>query len=108
MTDVQAVLEGYRDVRDALERAVLPVATSVDGRRFTFQTSLHDLKLEAGGYVTLDGGGSTRLAQVLSLELYGEDASGPGLPQVRVRAARGEGVILDGDGRSFHDAIVET
>jgi len=108
VTDVQALLEEYRGVRDALERAVLPLATSVDGRRFGFQTKLYGLELEAGGYVTLDGGGSTRLGQVLSLELHSEDASGPGLPQVRIRVARGEGVVLDGNGRSFHDAAVQT
>ena len=108
MTDVQASLEEYRDVREALERAVLPLATSVDGRRFSFQTSLHELELEAGGYVTLDGGGSPRLGQVLSLELGTETATGPGLPEVRIRAGHGEGVVLDGDGRPFHDATMRS
>ena len=83
---------------------MLPLATSVDGRRFSFQTTLHGLELEAGGYVALEGGGSTRLGQVLSLELHSEDATGPDLPQVRIRVARGEGVVLDGDGLPFHDA----
>ena len=106
MTDVEASLEEYRDVREALERAVLPLATSVDGRRFSFQTSLHDLELEAGGYVTIDGGDSTGLGQVLSLELRSEDATGPGLPRVRIRAGGGDGVVLDGDGRPFHDAVI--
>ena len=106
MSDVQASLEEYRGVRAALENAVLPLATSVDGRRFSFQTTLHGLELEAGGYVTLDAGGSTRLGQLLSLELHGEDATGPGLPQVRIRVGRGEGLVLDGDGRPFHDAVV--
>jgi DNA helicase HerA-like ATPase len=106
MNDVQASLAEYRDVREALERAVLPLATSVDGRRFSFQTTLYGLELEAGGYVTLESEGSTRLGQVLSLELDTQDATGPGLPQVRIRAGRGEGVVLDGDERPFHDAIV--
>jgi len=106
VTDVEASLEEYRDVREALERAVLPLATSVDGRRFSFQTSLHDLELEAGGYVTIDGGDSTGLGQVLSLELRSEDATGPGLPRVRIRAGGGDGVVLDGDGRPFHDAVI--
>lgn len=105
MTDVQASLAEYRDVREALERAVLPLATSVDGRRFSFQTSLHELELEAGGYVTLEGGGSERLGQVLSLELRTENATGPGLPEVRIRAGYGEGAVLDGDGKPFHDAL---
>jgi DNA helicase HerA-like ATPase len=106
MTDVQASLEEYRDVREELERAVLPLATSVDGRRFSYQTTLHGLELEAGGYVTIEGGGSPRLGQLVSLELHSDDATGPGLPQVRIRAGRGEGVVLDGDGRPFHDATV--
>jgi uncharacterized protein len=104
--DVQASLEEYRGVREQLESAVLPLATSIDGRRFTFQTTLHGLELEAGGYVAIEGGGSARLGQVVSLELHSDDATGPGLPQVRIRAGRGEGVVLDGDGRPFHDATV--
>ena len=91
MSDVQASLEEYRGIREALEKAVLPLATSVDGRRFRFQTTLHGLEFEAGGYVRLDDGGPTRLGQVLSLELDTEDATGPGLPQVRIRVASGDG-----------------
>jgi uncharacterized protein len=106
VNDVHASLEEYRGVREELERAVLPLATSVDGRRFSFQTTLHGLELEAGGYVAIEDGGSNRLGQVLSLELGSEDASGPGLPQVRIRAGRGDGVVLDGDRRPFHDAVV--
>jgi uncharacterized protein len=106
VSDVQAALAEYRDVRDALESAVLPLATSVDGRRFSFQTSLHGLELEAGGYVRIEGGGSSRLGQLVSLELHSDDASGPGLPPVRIRVGRGEGVVLDGDGQPFHDALV--
>jgi uncharacterized protein len=108
VSDLQASLDEYRGIREALEKAVLPLATSVDGRRFRFQTTLHDLEFEAGGYVTVDGGGSTRLGQLLSLELDGEDATGPGLPQVHIRVGRGEGLVLDGDGRPFHDAVVRT
>ena len=106
MNDVQASLAEYRNVREALERAVLPLATSVDGRRFSFQTTLYGLELEPGGYVTLESDGATRLGQVLSLELESQDGTGPGLPQVRIRAGRGEGVVLDGDARPFHDATV--
>ena len=106
MTDVEASLAEYRDVREALERAVLPLATSVDGRRFSFQTSLHGLELEAGGYVTIDGRDSTGLGQVHSLELRSQDAITPGLPHVRLRAGGGDGVVLDGDGVPFHDALI--
>jgi uncharacterized protein len=105
MGDVLAWLEEHRDIRAALERAVLPLATSVDGRRFSFQTTLHGLELEAGGYVTI-GGGSSRLGQVVSLELDREDVAAPSVPLVQIRVGRGEGVVLEGDGRSFHDAGV--
>jgi hypothetical protein len=105
VSDVQASLDEYRGVREALEMAVLPLATSVDGRRFSFQTTLHGLELEAGGYVTLDAG-STRLGQVLSLALRTEDAAAAGLPHVRIRVGGGSGVVLEGDGRPFHDAVM--
>jgi DNA helicase HerA-like ATPase len=104
--DVSAALAEYRDVREQLERSILALATSVDGRRFTFQTSLHDLELEAGAYVVLEGDGGARLGQLLSLEFGSDEASGPGLPQVRIRFGRGEGAVLEGDGRPFHDATV--
>ena len=39
--------------------------------------------------MTIDDGGSTGLGQVHSLELRTEDATGPGLPQVRIRAGGG-------------------
>jgi DNA helicase HerA-like ATPase len=104
--DVGAALAEYRDVREQLERSILPLATSVDGRRFTFQTSLHDLELEAGAYVVLEGGGGDRLGQLLSLDFGSDDATGPGLPQVRIRFGRGDGAVLDGDGGPFHDATV--
>ena len=105
VTDVQAALDEYRAVREQVERSLLPLATSVDGRRFTFQTSLHGLKLEAGGYVMLEGEGASRLGQTLSLELRTEAMTGPGLPEVTIRAGTGQGVVLDGDGRPFHDAV---
>jgi DNA helicase HerA-like ATPase len=104
--DVGAALAEYRDVREQLERSILPLATSVDGRRFTFQTSLHDLELEAGAYVVLERDGGERLGQLLSLEFGSDDAAGPDLPRVRIRFGRGEGTVLDGDGRPFHDASV--
>ncbi len=107
MTELHASLEEYRETREALEVAVLPLATSVDGRRFDFQVSLHGLELEPGGYVAIEGGGSVRLGQLLSLELRHQDTTVPGSAgHVRLRAGGGDGVILDGDGRPFHDATV--
>jgi hypothetical protein len=46
MADVNASLEKYRGMREALEAPLLPLATSVDGRRFDFQGSIHGLDLE--------------------------------------------------------------
>jgi len=105
VADVNASLEEYRGTREALEAAVLPLATSVDGRRFNFQVSLHGLELEPGGYVAIEGAGSTRLGQLLSLELRHQDAPAM-LGQVRLRAGGGVGVVLHGDERPFHDALV--
>ena len=106
-------LAGYRNLRAELERAVLPLATAVDGRRFSFQTSLHDLTLQSGGYVVLEDGTEPRLGQVITLE--SASRQGPELAvslddevaahsQIVLRFARGEGVLLEGDGTPFHDA----
>ena len=109
-------LESFREARRSLEEAVLPLATSVDGRRFSFQASLHGLELQIGGYVVLNGDGTACLGQVLTLELdqlsteltlQGGAGGAPGnRTQVQIRYARGEGTILDGDPAPFHDATV--
>ena len=110
-------LESFREARRSLEEAVLPLATSVDGRRFSFQASLHGLELQIGGYVVLNDDGTTRLGQVLTLELdqlsteltlpAGAGGGAPGnRTQVQIRYARGEGTILEGDPAPFHDAAV--
>ena len=49
--DMRESLERYRAVRRQLEEEILPLATSVDGRRFSYQASLHELRLQAGSYV---------------------------------------------------------
>ncbi len=113
--DVQAGLDRYRDVRKQLEEQVLPLATSVDGRRFTYQTSLFGLAVQAGSYVALEQGSERRLGQIVTLEVARrptlELGSGDGgetahRAQVVIRAAEGEGRVLSGDGTSFHDAAV--
>src|SRR5690348_15381967 len=111
-----AQLAGFREARRELEAPVLPLATSVDGRRFSFQASLYGLPLQVGGYVVLEDGGSTRLGQVITLHLDQLSSelmlpvSADGVPgnrsQVPIRYARGEGVILDGDFAPFHDVTV--
>jgi DNA helicase HerA-like ATPase len=107
----------FRSLRRELEASVLPLATSIDGRSFSFQASLHGLALRLGGYVVLEHDGTTRIGQVLALELavqegteldLAADADAPGAvhTQVMIRYARGEGVILEGDGMPVHDATV--
>ena len=64
-----ARLDSFSEMRWKLEASVLPLATSVDGRRFSLQASLDGLQFQAGSYVVLDGGGVARLGRVLTLEL---------------------------------------
>jgi uncharacterized protein len=103
-----AHLADYRALRRELEASILPIATSVDGRRFTFQAPLEPLDLRVGGYVTL----GDRLGQITSLDLTTVDAGelgwndgGPmSKTTVRIRVATGAGALLGGDGTPFHDA----
>ena len=62
-------LDTFRQVRRSLEESILPLATSVDGRTFSFQASLYGLELQVGSYVVLESDGSRRLGQVLTVEL---------------------------------------
>jgi hypothetical protein len=108
--DVQAQLAEYRSMRRALEEAILPLAGSVDGRRFSLQASLHDLPFAVGGYVVLESeDGHRRFGQVLSLSpvhVPGPETTGDGLrARITLRAAEGEGVVLAGDTDPFHDAL---
>jgi uncharacterized protein len=111
-------LETFRAARRDIEASVLPLATSVDGRRFTFQASLYSLRLQVGGYAVLDdGGGVARLGQILALEMDQQPGAELTLPpaaegapeartEVYIRYARGEGVIVDGPLAPFHDALI--
>jgi hypothetical protein len=110
-------LRRFRELRREIEGAVLPLATSIDGRAFSFQASLHGLELRLGGYVVLEYDGSEFLGQILALELDQREGTELDLPadegsslavrtQVMIRHARGQGVILDGDGTPIHDAMV--
>ena len=110
-------LERFRALRRQLEAAVLPLAGSLDGRRFTFQASLHGLELRLGGYVVLEHEAGDRLGQILALEPDQREGTELDLPadedtpvavrtQVMIRHARGDGAILDGDGSPIHDAMM--
>jgi len=103
-------VDEYRRLREELERGVLPIATSVDGRRFTFQASLHGLALQTGGYVVLEGQGGVRQGQILTMHSESVSVPDAGLGALmsgaKIRVAHGEGIILDGIGQSFHDAAV--
>ena len=103
----------FRELRQKIEESILPLATSVDGRRFELQASLHGLELQVGGYVVLESDDGRRLGQVVELELARVDGSevmsGDGAVELRtrmtLRSVHGEGVVLDGDGKPFHDAL---
>ena len=97
--------------RRDLEASVVAAASSIDGRRFTFQCSVHGLELQAGGYVSIGG----RLGQIHAVELAwaegGElaavvSAELTGPANARIALARGHGVVL-GDGGPFHDVPIE-
>jgi uncharacterized protein len=103
----------FRKLRRQIEESILPLTTSVDGRRFELQASLHGLELQVGGYVVLEGDDGRWLGQVVNLELARVDGSevtsgDSGLElrtRMSLRSVRGEGVVLDGDGKPFHDAL---
>lgn len=110
---VEESLGSYRDVRERLERSILPLATSVDGATFEFQASLHHLEVRRGGYVVLESGDqSSRLGQVTDLVADSQTAAIEGLRGglgVLIHLARGHGIVLEGTGtpRSpFHAASV--
>ncbi|HEX6247125.1 MAG TPA: ATP-binding protein [Nocardioidaceae bacterium] len=100
-------IAGYRHARQQIERGILPLATSLDGLSFELQASLHDLRLERGGYVRLESERWSGLGQITDLVVESRTAAAAGAAGgVLVRLARGTGIVLDGDGTPFHDASV--
>ena len=107
--------DAFRTLRAEIEASVLPLATSVDGRHFSFQAAIDGLALRLGAYVMLEADGEASLGQVRSLELAEVDAGEVGLPgggddveirtRLPIRMARGTGVILDRGGVPFHDRL---
>jgi DNA helicase HerA-like ATPase len=103
---LEAQLAEFRANRRELEAAILPLATSLDGRQFSFQASLHHLELQAGGYVVLESDEPPRLGQVVSLRLAQHTVAGSDGTTTMFRLAQGEGTVLDGPDRPFHDAAL--
>ncbi|MFL5940292.1 MAG: helicase HerA domain-containing protein [Gaiellaceae bacterium] len=87
---------------EELEAAVAATASSIDGRRFTFQCPVQGLELQPGGYAVFGG----RLGQVQEVELVSSEdvelATGDGKPGLRLSFVRGAGIVLDEDARPFH------
>jgi uncharacterized protein len=104
----------YRALRADAEASVLPLATSLDGRRFSFQARIEGLELQLGGYVMIEGGGGATLGQVRTLAVAERELGDVGLAgedeadvrtRLTIRMARGEGVILDHSTAPFHDHL---
>ena len=112
MSGLAQQVDAFRAVRAEIEESILPLATSVDGRRFTFQARVNGLALRLGGYVMLEGDGEASLGQVRSLALAEVDLGEIALSgehdvrtHVPIRIARGEGVLLDRGAVPFHDRL---
>src|SRR5215204_1489530 len=97
----------YRDVRERIERAALPLATSIDGRVFEVQASLHGLSFRRGAYVVLEHEGAQRFGQLTDLASQTADVDVPGadgsVSSVRISLAVGHGPLFD-EGEPFHGA----
>src|SRR5690625_4111380 len=112
MTDDDTALSqriaAYRQAREQIERSLLPLATSVEGTRFTFQAPLHDLAIRRGGYITLESAGVTRLGMVtdIAADTWRTPAAGNATAAIDFHLTRGRGLVVDSDGRPFHDAAV--
>lgn len=112
MTDpsISRRLTAYRQVREEVERAVAALATSVDGLTFELQASLHDLTLRRGGYVSLRSQGGALLGQITDLRADAETTAVDGTTgagaSIRIRVAKGSGIVLDREAPPFHDARV--
>ena len=103
-------VSAYRVTRDELERAILPLASSLDGLTFQFQASLHDLPYRCGGYVVIEVPDGPCLAQVVTISMSTQAAAAEVTPgtgsDVVIRYAEGTGTVLQTDVGSFHDALL--
>ncbi len=113
--DIASRIEAFRTLRAEIEASVLPLATSLDGRRFSLQSAVQNLSLRLGGYTMLEGDGEPALGQLRSLGLAEIDTGEVGLPtsgngpdvrsRVAIRIVRGQGAILQDGVGPFHDRL---
>ena len=113
-TSLAGRVDAFRALRAQAEASILPLATSLDGRHFSFQARIEGLDLRLGGYVMIEGDDRATLGQVRSLATAEADLGEIGLPgddeaevrtRLRVRLARGDGAILGGGAGPFHDHL---
>lgn len=110
---VDEQFDRYRDVRERLERSLLPLARSLDGRSFSFQAPV-GAPLQVGSYARIEVAGGPVLGQIVESvfqlidgpELERADAGADRVrTRVRIHAVQGSGVVL-GDAGPFNDAAV--
>jgi uncharacterized protein len=116
MATLSERLDAYRSLRSQVEASILPLAVSVDGRRFSFQAPLEGLELRLGGYAMVEKSGKSALGQIRSLSTAQVDVAQVGLPpgeddavlqaRLPIRLARGDGVILDNGIAPFRDRAI--
>ena len=113
--DVGRELQRHRELRLRLEAAILPLATSLDGRGFVYHAPIAS-DLRVGGYAALETDGGTLLGQIATrsleerqspeLELGGnpDDRTTAVRASTSVRMTTGTGVVLGGGASPFHNA----
>jgi DNA helicase HerA-like ATPase len=127
--DLRSRLDRFRALQTSIEDVILALASSLDGRTFSFQAPFTTTSFFPGRYVTLERDGAPPLlAQVLAARVdrvragsvegleVGDDASMQVTGDVAVRVLAGEGVILcevaEGAvapppaGQAFRDAVL--
>jgi len=119
-----SALADFESLRRRLESSLVAGATSVDGRRFTYQAPIGSQVVSPGGFVSLVDGERRALGQVLDQVLAVRQGPSTGATvdeaglggadrlalttQVRLRVIEGSGHILLGDGLPFVDAAIES
>ncbi len=96
--------------RADLEASVQATASSIDGRRFVFQRSAHDLDIEVGGYAAIGDGYLGQVYELGYAWIEGAELTaalpGSSATDVRIAVVRGSGVVLDAQSAPFHDVPI--